>query len=110
VTGLGVPELLILLPPLGLLVVLVYLSVVRRRSRGLPIFTTRAYLRAIPRTDEERRDAVDLALRGLMLCAIGIVFAPAAFFGLVPLYYGARKVLYCALGLGLVDDGERPRA
>lgn len=105
----GVPELLILVP-LVLLVVLAYRSYVRRRSRGLPIFTTRAYLRAIPRTDDERRDAVDLVLRGVMLCALGVVFPPAMFFGLVPLYYGGRKVLYSAMGLGLVDDGERPGA
>jgi hypothetical protein len=71
---------------------------------------TRAYLRAVPRTDDERRDAVDLALKGVMLCAIGLVFPPAMFFGLMPLYYGGRKVLYASMGLGLVDDGERPSA
>jgi hypothetical protein len=105
----GVPELLIL-TVLALLVVLVYRSYIRRRSRGLPIFTTRAYLRAVPRTDDERRDAVDLVLRGVMLCALGLVFPPAMFFGLIPLYYAGRKVLYASMGLGLVDDGDRPSA
>jgi hypothetical protein len=105
----GVPELLIL-AVLGLLIVLAYRSYFRRRARGLPVLMTRAYLRAVPRTDDERRDAVDLALKGVMLCAIGLVFPPAMFFGLMPLYYGGRKVLYASLGLGLVDDGERPGA
>lgn len=105
----GVPELLIL-SILALLAVTAYRTIVRGGSRGFRGIMTPAYLRAVPRTDEERRDAVDLALRGIMLCAVGLVFPPAMFFGLIPLYYGGRKVLYASMGLGLVDDGERPDA
>jgi hypothetical protein len=105
----GVPEI-ILLSVIALFVVLTFRSYTRRRASGLPVILTPAYLRAIPRTDDERRDAVDLALRGVMLCAVGAVFPPAIFFGLVPLYFGCRKVLYAVMGLGLIDDGERPSA
>ena len=68
------------------------------------------YLRAAPRTDEEKRDAVDLALKGLVICALGLVFPPFLLIGLFPLFYGGRKLIYTSMGLGLVDDVDQPGA
>jgi len=78
----------------------------RRRAREQGHPSTRAYLRAAPRTDEEKRDAADLALKGLVLCLLGLIFPPALLFGLIPLFYGARKVVYASMGLGLADPSD----
>lgn len=81
----------------------------RRRAREQGHPTLRSYLRAAPRTDEEKRDATDLALKGLILCLLGMIFAPALFFGLIPFFYGARKVVYASMGLGFADRDELVR-
>jgi hypothetical protein len=86
----------------------------RRQARQAGYGTIGAYLRAVPRTDEEKRDAVDLALKGLLTCLVGLLLPPLLLIGAFPLYYGARKVLHASMGLGLiddlVDDAEPPRA
>jgi hypothetical protein len=82
----------------------------RRTARQAGYGTIGAYLRAVPRTDEEKRDAVDLALKGLLTCLVGLLLPPLLLIGAFPLYYGARKVLHASMGLGLVDDAEPPRA
>jgi hypothetical protein len=81
----------------------------RRRAREQGHPSLRLYLRAAPRTDEEKRDAADLALKGLILCLLGMIFAPALLFGLVPFFYGARKVVYASMGLGFADQDEPVR-
>lgn len=68
------------------------------------------YMRATPRTDAEKQDAVDLALRGLVLCVIGLLLPPFLIVGLFPLFYGARKMAYWAMGLDQFDDLEQPSA
>jgi hypothetical protein len=45
-----------------------------------------------------------------VLCLLGLIFPPLLLVGLFPFFYGARKLVYASLGLGLVDDGERPNA
>ena len=107
----GVPELIILSivgwPLLG--IVLFWASFSRRaRQFGYP--NTMTYLRAAPRTDEEKRDAADLAAKGLACCALGMLFGPFVLVGLAPLFYGGRKFLYTSMGLGLVDDSDHSRA
>jgi hypothetical protein len=82
----------------------------RRQARRFGYGTIGAYLRAVPRTDEEKRDAVDLALKGLLTCLVGFLLPPLLLIGAFPLYYGARKVLHASMGLGLIDDGDPPRA
>lgn len=84
--------------------VLILFKNLRRRAREKGYPGLRAYLRATPRTDEEKRDAADLALKGLTLCLFGMIFAPAMLFGLIPFYYGARKVVYASMGLGFADQ------
>ena len=74
----------------------------RRAQRGGHV-SVGEYLRAIPRSDEEKKEAVDLALKGLLLCIVGIVLPPLLLIGIFPLYYGARKVMYWQTGLGLFD-------
>jgi hypothetical protein len=79
----------------------------RRAAREAGFPSLGAYLRAAPRTDQEKRDATDLALKGMVLCLLGLLFPPLLLVGLFPLFYGARKVVYASMGLGLVDDAGR---
>ena len=84
----------------------------QRKARGHGYSSMGAYLRAAPRTDEERRDAADLALNGAVVCLLGLMFPPLLLVGLFPLFYGSRKLLYASMGLGLLDDldGNHPHA
>jgi hypothetical protein len=109
----GIPELLILsilLGPLlvGLVGLVLYRTTFVRRAKRFGYNSAHSYLRAAPRSDLERRDAVDLAMTGLAICLLGLVFAPLVLIGLVPLFYGGRKLAYASMGLGLVDDGDQP--
>ena len=87
--------------------VMVFVSF-RRQVRRLGYASLGEYLRAVPRTDEEKRDAVSLALKGLVLCFLGLVFPPLLLIGVFPLFFGARKVAWTSMGLGLVDDADLP--
>ena len=80
----------------------------RRQVRRLGYRSVGEYLRAVPRSDEEKRDAVSLALKGLVLCFLGLVFPPLLLIGVFPLFFGARKVAWTSMGLGLVDDADQP--
>lgn len=62
------------------------------------------YLRAAPRSDAEKREAVEMAMQGVVLCVLGFVFPPLLLIGIFPLYYGGRKVGYSTMGLGFMDD------
>jgi hypothetical protein len=109
--GFGVPELIILsVVGFPLVFVLVFWVGLGRRAKRFGYPTKRAYLRAAPRTDDEKRDAVDLALKGIACCALGLLFPPFVLAGLVPLFYGGRKLVSASLGLGLVDDADHPGA
>jgi hypothetical protein len=66
----------------------------------------REYMRAAPRTDAEKKDAVNMTMRGAALCLLGIVFAPFVLLGVVPLYYGGRKITLSLLGLDLPADAN----
>jgi hypothetical protein len=107
----GIPEFIIVAalaaPLIGVMLFVVALG---RRAKRFGYASTRAYLRAVPRSDAETRDAADLALKGLVCCALGLLFSPFVLVGLVPLFYGGRKLVYVSMGLGLVDDADRPEA
>ena len=109
--GIGVPELVILgvlsVIPVAIVVVTIRL---RRRAKRFNYPSTGAYLRAAPRSDAEKRDAADLVLKGLVFCLIGLLLPPFVLVGLIPLFYGGRKLIYASMGLGLVDDADQPRA
>ena len=94
-------------PLLGLAL---FVAMFSRRAKRFGYPTTRAYLRAAPRSDDEKRDAADLAVKGLACCALGVLFGPLVLIGLAPLFYGGRKFLYASMGLGLVDDPDQSRA
>jgi hypothetical protein len=79
------------------------------RVRRFGYASRAAYLRAVPQTDEEKREAVDQALKGLIISIVGIVFFPLLFVGLFPLYIGSRKTSYALMGLGLGDESDTPR-
>ena len=114
-SAIGVPELFVLGIVLGVVVfpllgLALFVAMFSRRAKRFGYPTTRAYLRAAPRSDDERRDAADLAVKGLACCALGVLFAPFVLIGLAPLFYGGRKFLYASMGLGLVDDPDQSRA
>jgi hypothetical protein len=81
-----------------------------RRARRFGYPSAGAYLQSAPGSDAEKRDAADLAIRGLVLCVLGVLLPPFVLIGLVPLFYGGRKLLYATMGLGLVDDADLPNA
>ena len=75
----------------------------RRRAQRSGYVSVGEYLRAIPRSDEEKKEAVDLALKGGLLCILGFLLPPLLLIGIFPLYYGARKIMYWRTGLGLFE-------
>ena len=106
---------LILLATAGLFtfVVLVARNVWRslgRQAKRAGYESTGEYLRAAPQTDQEKQDAVDLTLKGVVVCILGLLFPPFLLIGLFPLFYGARKLAFASMGLGLVDDPDQPSA
>lgn len=106
---------LVVLALVGVIALVVIVAIntwrgVRRKATDAGYESVGAFLRAAPQTDEEKRDAVDMALKGLVISALGLLFPPFLLIGLFPLFYGARKLAYASMGLGLVDDAERPGA
>jgi hypothetical protein len=106
---------LILLAVAGAVVVAILMAVafwrgLGRKAASAGYASTAEYLRAAPQTDEEKRDAVDLTLKGVVICVLGLLFPPLLLFGLFPLFYGARKLAFASMGLGLVDDADQPSA
>ena len=101
-----VPFIVLMVVPLvGAVVVLAMLG---QRAKRFGYASTGAYLRAAPGSDVEKRDAADLALKGLVCCILGLFFAPFILPGLVPLFYGGRKIAYASMGLTLVEDPDHP--
>jgi len=99
----GSLSLLLVLFGLFLLPILIWRRHLRRRGyAGLG-----AYLREVPQTEEEKFDAVDLTLKGVVLCVLGLLFPPLVVIGLVPLYYGLRKLAAVKLGIkGYEEDKQ----
>jgi hypothetical protein len=113
---LGVPELLIFLPILlgfvaviggGLWLIVRLLRGQKKLAREAGFPSLSAYLRAAPQTDQEKQAAVDLALKGVVICLLGLIVPPLLLVGLFPLFYGVRKIIYASMGLGLLDDARR---
>jgi hypothetical protein len=96
---------LVLAAFLGLCVLPLWIWRRNVQRRGYPGLTV--YLRELPRTDEQRLDAVELALKGAGICILGLMFPPFIVIGLVLLYYGVRKLAAWRLGL-IPDDGAKP--
>ncbi len=61
-------------------------------------------LRKLPQTDAEKLHAVELTLKGAVLCTLGIFFPLLVLIGVVPLYYGVRKLAANRLGLGGTEE------
>jgi len=111
---LGIPEffLLVILAVVCVVpfAIVMFATLIRRRAKEFGYASTGDYLRAAPRSDAEKRDAADLVLKGLVFCMLGLIFSPFVLVGLIPLFYGGRKLLYTSMGLGLVDDPDQPGA
>jgi Na+/proline symporter len=110
--GVGVPELVILLmvflPPVA--VTLLFVVSWRRKAKAGGHASLMAYLRATPQSDDERRDAASMAIKGLVVCFLGLLFKPLVLIGLFPLVHGARKVLWALMGLSDLIDTQEPGA
>ena len=108
--GVGITELIILsvlaVFVAGIVVAVRVIWRQQRKAREFGYASLAAYLRAAPRTDAERRDAVDLALQGAVICLLGVIFPPLLLVGLFPCFYGTRKVVYASMGLGMLDDAD----
>jgi hypothetical protein len=93
-----------------LLIVLVWSLVAigrtRQRARQAGFKGISDYMLAVPRNDREKREAVNMAFRGLALCLLGIVLTPLLLLGLPPLYYGGRKIILVLLGMDLLADDD----
>jgi len=87
-------------------VVFVVWRSLRRQAERFGYGSVGAYLEAAPRTDGEKREAVNLTLKGVVICLLGLFFPPLILIGLFPLFFGARKMAWASMGLGLVDDVE----
>jgi hypothetical protein len=111
----GIPELIFFTVVLGGLVAIVasvwfvvrLLRGQRRQAREAGFPSLSAYLQAAPQTDQEKQAAVDLALKGVVICLLGLIVPPLLLIGLFPLFYGVRKIIYASMGLGLLDDARR---
>ena len=68
------------------------------------------YLRGAPRSDQERKDSVDMALKGFIICVAGLLFPPLILIGIFPLFFGVRKIAYWSVGLGLYEDSSQAGA
>ena len=91
-----------------LLLVLVILPLLIWRGRILRrgYSSLRDYLRELPGTDAERLDAVELSLKGAMLCLLGLLFPPFLIIGVVPLYFGLRKLAAVGLGIKSLEKNQ----
>lgn len=84
--------------------VILYCRFYDSRARRFGYESRTPYFRSVPHTDAEKRDAVDQALPGLVLCLVGLLLPPILLVGVVPLFVGGRKAIFAALGLGLSDE------
>jgi hypothetical protein len=64
-------------------------------------------LRKLPQTDEEKLHAVELTLKGAVICILGILFPLLVLIGVVPLYYGVRKLAAIRLGIGGTEQEKQ---
>lgn len=96
--------LLLVVLPLAFFLLPILIWRGRLRRQGYP--GLRAYLRELPRTDEEKLDAVELTLKGLMLCLLGLLFPPILIIGVVPLYFGRRKLAAVQLGIKSLEADQ----
>ena len=94
---------LLLLAAVAAAVIWVARAILRRRGRSVGYDELSVYLRSVPDTEEQKLDALDLALKGAVLIVLGVIFPPLIIVGLVPLYFGLRKVTMTLMGLGLPD-------
>ena len=98
-----------------LILMTVFWLVFAHRAKRFGYRSTGAYLRAAPRSDPEKRDAIDLALKGIVYFLLAGFFIPVVgpfvvFTALIPIFYGVRKLVFAWMGLGLVDDADQHEA
>jgi hypothetical protein len=87
-----------------IIVIVISLVVWRRRARRAGYPGVHAYLRSAPRTDAEKREALDMTLRGAIICLLAALAPPLLILGVFPLYYGGRKLCMVWMGLEILDE------
>lgn len=85
-------------------VIALYRAYYNRRVARFGYASRSEYFKAVPRTDDEKREAVDQALKGFVICLVGLIFPPVLLIGVVPLFIGGRKTLFASMGLGFSDE------
>jgi hypothetical protein len=85
---------------------LIALRRTRQRALQAGYKSISEYMLAAPRNDQEKREAVDMAFRGLAICVVGILIQPLMLFGVFPLYYGGRKIILALLGMDLIVEDD----
>jgi len=99
-------SLMLLAITLGVFLTPILIWRTRVRQRGYDGLLP--YLRELPWTDEQKWDAVELTLKGLVLCLLALLFPPILLIGLVPLYYGLRKLAAVKLRITGVAKTSTP--
>ncbi|NKB38215.1 MAG: hypothetical protein GKR93_13805 [Gammaproteobacteria bacterium] len=87
--------------------VIAYRSYYGNRAYRFGYDSRAEYLKSSPKSDDEKRDAVDQACKGLVTCLLALMFPPLLLVGLFPLFYGTRKTIYACMGLGVDEEPER---
>lgn len=88
--------------------VIAYHKFYNSRVRRFGFASRSEYFLAVPRSDAEKQEAVDQALKGLVICILGLIFPPLFLIGLFPLFIGCRKAIWSSMGLGLTEDPDQP--
>ena len=100
-----VMAIIILIP----IVIITYRTYYGNRAFRFGYGSRGEYLKAVPRSDDEKRDAVDQACKGLVTCLLALMFPPLLLIGLFPLFYGTRKTIYACMRLDKNDKVEPPQ-
>lgn len=95
-----------LLQIVATIVALVLLLTWRRRLTRRGYRGAFDYLRSLPQTDSQKRDALDLLMRGIVMCPIGIIVWPLLVVGVFSVYYGVRKLCMVWMGLEILDEPD----
>lgn len=80
------------------------------RARRYSYPSRSSYMRAVPKCEMEKQEAVDQTFLGLAICLVGFLMPPIILIGITPLVVGGRKTAYVMMGLGYLDDKDLPGA
>ena len=97
---------LIFIGILILVVTAIYRTYYGNRAFRFGYSSRTEYLKSVPRSVDEKRDAVDQACKGLVICLLALMFPPLLLIGLFPLFFGTRKTISVCMGLDENSDTQ----